>query len=93
MRYDNATFMDLLYNLMDIAADSLAQQLHIRQTETNMAKFKNENRYNIDWIRNGLCYRTTMDCPYSYVKNARQIAKALGETINVEYYRTLKYEL
>ena len=57
-----------------------------------MAKVRAEKRYNIDWIRNGLCYRTTMDCPYSYVKNARQTAKALGETIKVEYCRTLKYE-
>lgn len=57
-----------------------------------MAKVRTEKRYNIDWINNGFCYRTTMDCPYSYVKNARQTAKALGETIKVEYCRTLKYE-
>ena len=57
-----------------------------------MAKVRTEKRYNIDWIKNGFCYRTTMDCPYSYVKNARQIAKALGETIKAEYCRTLKYE-
>ena len=58
-----------------------------------MAKVRTEKRYNIDWIKNGFCYRTTTDCPYSYVKNARQTAKALGETIKVEYCRTLKYEL
>ena len=58
-----------------------------------MAKVRTEKRYNIDWIRKGFCYRTTMDCPYSYVKNARRVAKALGETIKVEYCRTLKYEL
>ena len=58
-----------------------------------MAKVRTEKRYNIDWIRNGFCYRTTMDCPYSYVKNARRVAKALGEIIKVEYCRTLKYEL
>ena len=57
-----------------------------------MAKVRTEKRYNINWFRNGFCYRTTMDCPYSYVKNARQVAKALGETIKVEYCRTLKYE-
>ena len=57
-----------------------------------MAKVRTEKRYNIDWISNGFCYRTTMDCPYSYVKNARRVAKALGETIKVEYCRTLKYE-
>ena len=58
-----------------------------------MAKDRTEKRYNIDWIKNGFCYRTTTDCPYSYVKNARRVAKALGETIKVEYCRTLKYEL
>ena len=57
-----------------------------------MVKVRTEKRYIIDWIKNGFCYRTTMDCPYSYVKNARQTAKALGETIKVEYCRTLKYE-
>ena len=58
-----------------------------------MAKFKTEKRYNIDWFRYGFCYKTTMDCPYSYVKNARQVAKALGETIKVEHCRTIKYEV
>ena len=58
-----------------------------------MAKVRTEKRYNIDWIKNGFCYRTTTDCPYSYVKKARRLAKALGETIKVEHYRTLKYEL
>ena len=53
-----------------------------------MAKLKAEKRYNIDWIKNGFCYRTTMGCPYSYVKKARQLAKALGETIKVEHLNT-----
>ena len=53
-----------------------------------MVKVRTEKRYIIDWIKNGFCYRTTMDCPYSYVKNARQTAKALGETIKVEHLNT-----
>lgn len=57
-----------------------------------MAKVRTEKRYNIDRVKNGVCYRTTTDCPYSYVKNARQVAKALGETIKVEHCRTIKYK-
>ena len=36
-----------------------------------MVKVRTEKRYNIDWIKNGFCYRTTMDCPYSYVKKRK----------------------
>jgi hypothetical protein len=30
------------------------------------------------------------DCPYSYVKECRSLAKALGEKVEVEYERTIK---
>ena len=55
--------------------------------------YRTEKRYNIDfYTSSGFCYRTTMDCPYSYVKECRAIAKALGETIKVEYNRTIKHK-
>ena len=59
-----------------------------------MAKrFITEKRYNVDWyLSNGHCYRTTTDVPYSEIKNMRQTAKMLGETIKIEYVRTVKYE-
>jgi len=42
-------------------------------------------RYNVDWIRNGFCYKTTTDVPYDAIKGMRQTAKMLGETIEVEF--------
>ena len=57
----------------------------------DMRKVKTEKRYTIHFISSsGYCYRSRGNCPYSYVKKQRNIAKALGETIQVEYERTIK---
>lgn len=50
-----------------------------------MAKrYVTEKRYTIDFFTSGgHCYRTQGNCPYSRVKEARQIAKALGERVEV----------
>lgn len=54
-------------------------------------RYTTQKRYTIDFINSsGFCYRTRTNCPYSYVKECRQIAKMLGETIKVEYERTIK---
>jgi len=40
--------------------------------------------YSVDWIRNGFCYCTTMGCTWEDVKECRQRAKLMGETIKYE---------
>ena len=56
-------------------------------------RVKLEKRYTIDWYTSsGFCYRTQANCPYSHVKNAKSIAKELGETIKYEYTHTIRYE-
>jgi len=42
-------------------------------------------RYDVDWIRNGFCYRTTMDCPWEAVLEAKITAKWLGEKIEYRF--------
>ena len=44
--------------------------------------------YSVDWIKNGFCYRTTMECTWEDVKNYKRIAKLLGEKIKYQHYRT-----
>jgi hypothetical protein len=44
--------------------------------------------YSVDWIRNGFCYRTTMECTWEDVKQCKRTAKLLGETIKYEHYDT-----
>lgn len=51
-----------------------------------------ENRYTINWLRNGFCYRTTLDCPWSAVLYAKRVAKLLGEKIEYELERTIVYQ-
>jgi len=41
--------------------------------------------YNVDWIRNGFCYRTTLDCDWEAVKDCKRTAKLLGEKIEYEF--------
>lgn len=55
-------------------------------------RFITEKRYTIHWYGNGVCYRTTTNCPKEYVEESRRIAKLLGETIKTELERTIKYE-
>jgi hypothetical protein len=53
--------------------------------------YRTQKRYTIHFINSsGFCYRTRCDCPYSYVKEQRALAKAFGETIEIEYERTIK---
>ena len=55
--------------------------------------YRYEKRYTIDFFTSsGFHYRTTWDCPYSYVKECRALAKAMGETIKVEHIRTIRHD-
>jgi hypothetical protein len=54
---------------------------------------RKEKRYDIDWLRNGFCYRTTMDCPWSAVLEAKRVAKMLGEKIAYAYSYTRNNEI
>lgn len=54
---------------------------------------RKEKRYDIDWIRNGFCYRTTLDCPWSAVLDAKRTAKLLGEKIEYTHSHTREYEV
>lgn len=55
-------------------------------------KIVKEKRYTINRLRNGFCYRTTLDCPWSAVLDAKREAKMLGETIEYEYERTIEHK-
>lgn len=60
-----------------------------------MAKkgFKTEKRYTIHYLTDtGFCYRSRGNCPYSYVKEQRALAKRYGEKIEVECEGTVKVE-
>ena len=39
--------------------------------------------YQVDWIRDGWCYRTTYGVPKDALKKCRAIAKALGEKLEI----------
>lgn len=54
---------------------------------------RKEKRYDIDWIRNGFCYRTTLGCPWSAVLEAKRIAKLLGEKIEYTHSETINFEI
>ena len=55
--------------------------------------YRYEKRYTIHFINSsGFCYRSCCDCPYSYVKEQRALAKAFGEKIEVEYERTIRHD-
>lgn len=45
---------------------------------------KHTKIYNVNWIRNGVCYRTTMGCDWEAVKDCKSTAKLLGEKIEYE---------
>ena len=58
-----------------------------------ITKFTTEKRYTVHFYTSGgFCYKSVSDCPYSYVKEQRAIAKALGEKIEIEYERTIKHD-
>ena len=41
--------------------------------------YRTQKRYTIHFINSsGFCYRTRCDCPYSYVKEQRALAKDFG---------------
>ena len=41
-------------------------------------RFVTEKRYEVDWYRNGFCYRTTTNVTWEGVKDMKKIAKLLG---------------
>jgi hypothetical protein len=54
---------------------------------------RTEKRYIIHFINSrGVCYRSLGGCPYSKVVEERRWAKILGETIEVEYERTIVHK-
>ena len=55
-------------------------------------RFVTEKRYEVDWYRNGFCYRTTTNVTWEGVKDMKKIAKLLGETISYDHVTTKKYE-
>ena len=58
-----------------------------------MAKYRTEKRYTIHFLNsNGFCYRSLGNCPYSKVIEERRLAKAFGESIEIEYERTIVYQ-
>lgn len=48
--------------------------------------------YTVHWYTNGFCYRSTRGCTMEDVKNCRNTAKLLGETIKYELERVENYE-
>lgn len=40
-----------------------------------------KNLYWVDWYRNGFCYRSVHSVDWEQVKEMKQLAKVLGETI------------
>ena len=51
---------------------------------------KKQKRYTIHYLTDsGFCYRSRGNCPYSYVKEQRRLAKEYGEKIEVEYEGTI----
>lgn len=55
-------------------------------------RFVTEEIYEVDWFRNGFCYRTTTNVTWEGVKDMKKTAKLLGETISYTHVRTNKYE-
>ena len=54
---------------------------------------RTEKRYIIHFINSrGFCYKSLGGCPYSKVVEERRWAKILGETIEVEYERTIVHK-
>ena len=48
--------------------------------------------YMAHWYRNGFCYRTTTNCTKDDIKNLKDTAKMLGETIKTELQEIRTYE-
>ena len=58
-----------------------------------MTRKRTEKRYTIHFLNSsGFCYRSLGNCPYSKVQEERRLAKAFGESIEVEYERTIVYQ-
>lgn len=62
-----------------------------------MAKIikKKTKIYDVNWIANGFCYRTTRGCDWEAVQNCRKTARLLGEKIEYEFdhYRVDEYSI
>lgn len=48
-----------------------------------MTKEKRPITYQVDWIKDGWCYRTTFGVPKDGLKKFRAIAKVLGEKLEI----------
>ena len=48
-----------------------------------MKKEKKPILYQVDWIRDGWCYRTTCGVPKDALKECRVAAKVLGEKLEI----------
>lgn len=48
-----------------------------------MKKEKKPITYQVDWIKDGWCYRTTCGVPKDVLKKYRAIAKTLGEKLEI----------
>ena len=49
------------------------------------AQVRKTKVYTVNWLRNGFCYRTTVDCDWEWVKQCKRAAKEMGETIEYEF--------
>lgn len=49
----------------------------------NMKKEKKPITYQVDWIKDGWCYRTTCGVPKDALKKYRAIAKVLNEKLEI----------
>lgn len=48
--------------------------------------------YDINWLTNGFCYRTSLNLTKEDLDNARKTARLLGEKIEVIDKRYVRYE-
>ena len=56
-----------------------------------MARYTQKTFYTIHWYKYGFCYRSTTHCDRQAVKDARELAKLLGEKIETEKEEVVKY--
>lgn len=67
-------------------------QINSNCYEERKPKAQRIRYYQINFLRSGFCYRTTMDVPHTKIKDYKDTAKALGEEIEIKYLytRTIK---
>lgn len=50
------------------------------------------NIYFVDFLANGICYRTVSNCSWKEVQELKAQAKRLGEEVRIEKYDQIKIE-